>query len=90
MSRGVSVTSGGRMISIRIVSDGTPMNTHVFNHDGAEIKGITRIDMVLGVRDCLATAVLEFTAPELEMIAAWEHHPLKKWANKRTGKTPPS
>lgn len=73
------------MNSIKVVSDGTPMNTKVFNHSGAEIQGITSIIMKISA-DTFMTAVLTFENVQAEIIADWNNHPLKQWANKKTGK----
>ena len=85
---------------IRIISDGTPYGTKVLNSDGAEIPGITSIKISISI-DTLCTAVVEFTDVMLEMSAIpaeanettvsfekalWQLHPLKQWANRRTGK----
>ena len=74
------------MKQIKIVSSGTPWTTKVFNHDGSEIWGITKIEITAGVHDELVRANIEFLCPELEVLADWENHPFKRWANRRTGK----
>ena len=70
---------------IEIISDGTPWNTHVYNKDGVEIGGVTKINIEIGV-NCLSIAQIEFINVKCRILANWAEHPLKKWANKKTGK----
>lgn len=87
---------------ITIISDGTPRGTSALNADGKEIPGITSIKTSISV-DTLCTAVIKFTDVMLKMSATmvevneiilatdqalWQRHPLKQWANKKTGKHP--
>lgn len=74
------------MNKIKIVSDGTPMNTVVYNYDGVPIPGISKIQINHIDVHHMVTATLEFICVELEVEATWDTHPLKEWANKRTGK----
>ena len=69
--------------SIRIVSDGTPNNTHVFTHEGHEIAGITHIEFSVAY-DHQATAIIKFTCAEAEIVADWDRSNLKRWADKKT------
>ena len=73
---------------IKIISDGTPVGTKVYNDDGSLIEGVTRINFhPLQVGEELWQVEITFICPELEIQANWATHPLKLWANKRTGKS---
>ena len=74
--------------SITIISDGNMMHTTVLNHEDKPIKGMTAITIhPLYAEDKLVTATIEFTNVSLEIKAAWEHHPLRQWADRKVGKS---
>ena len=73
------------MPSIKVISNGTAMGTKVLNSDGDPIGGITSINLHLAV-DTLMTAKIEFCGVECEIIADWNNHPLKQWADKKVGR----
>lgn len=54
--------------TIRIVSDGTPQNTKVYNHQNKEIRGITEIDIKIREKG-FAMATLTFERVEFEVLA---------------------
>ncbi len=56
------------MSKIRIVSDGTPMGTKVFNHDGTQIEGVQSIKLCISC-DELALAEMTFTDIGCEFVA---------------------
>ncbi len=89
------------MNSIKIVSGGHGFDTRVFNSDGGEINGIASIEIEDIKLDSIVTATLKLTQVKLELYskfrtatesannltgALWEFHPLKQWANRKTGK----
>lgn len=53
---------------IKIISDGNPYTTQVLDCDGNQIKGITKVEIVIEPMD-LVRAVLTFDNVILEMIA---------------------
>ena len=67
---------------IKIISDGTGRGTEVYSQDGSPIDGVTSI--VLRVKsDGMVHARLDFIGVELEMLATWDRHPLKLWADRK-------
>jgi len=54
------------MKNIRIVSDGTPKGTHIYNSDGVEIDTIRTAWVSLDAED-MATASLDISAPGIEI-----------------------
>ena len=71
---------------IKIISDGTPQGTSVFDYDGKNITdGVTNIKLEIGV-DTLMTAVITYTNVECSIYADWINHPLKQWANRKVGR----
>lgn len=53
---------------LRIVSDGTPLGTKVFDSDGAEIKGcITKVEWSIDA-NCAGQATLTFANVEVDLI----------------------
>ncbi|KVO11728.1 hypothetical protein WJ73_19460 [Burkholderia ubonensis] len=57
------------MKKVRIVSDGTPVGTRVFNYDGSEIPNIARIEIMPIAPDCLVRARIEIGCVELGCAA---------------------
>ena len=55
-------------MSIRIVSDGHPVTTRVYNSEGYEIDGIAKITWSIDI-DNIATATIEFTNVSIDAIA---------------------
>jgi hypothetical protein len=53
------------MPQVRIVSDGTPAGTHVYDCDGKEIVGHSKVTWDIRSRGT-ARAWLEFEAPQIE------------------------
>ena len=74
------------MNQIKIVSDGTPCGTKVFNHDGVPIEGVTSIKLHIDLGTLMA-AEITFINVQAEITANWNNHPLKKWADKKTGRS---
>lgn len=56
-------------MSIKIISDGTPYGTHIFNEDGTEIKGVTEITWHIDASDDTAIATLKFAFVQVEVTA---------------------
>lgn len=53
---------------IRIISDGTPNNTQILNHDGVEIPGVTKVEIIISTNQ-LATAYLTITNVSMSIAA---------------------
>ena len=68
---------------VKIVSDGKGERTKMLNHDGSEIHGISRITTHPIMPHCLVAATVEFLDVGLEMLATWDSHPLKLWADRK-------
>lgn len=61
---------------IRIVSDGTPKNTQVFNAEtGERIRGVQGIKWELGGKDGMATATIDFVLVGVDVVAGIEEEP---------------
>jgi hypothetical protein len=52
---------------VRIVSDGTPRNTHVYDHQGKEIEGVRNVVVSVGA-DQPATVKMEVNLPCVDMV----------------------
>jgi len=53
--------------SIRIVSDGTPMNTKILTHEGHEIRGCKALEIKIDADHC-ATARLDFLMSSFDFV----------------------
>lgn len=54
---------------LRIISDGTPQGTHVYDEDGREIKNVARIELVITPSESIAFITIVAIWPEVEAVA---------------------
>ncbi|MCU7877258.1 MAG: hypothetical protein KZQ84_10745 [Candidatus Thiodiazotropha sp. (ex Lucinoma borealis)] len=75
------------MHRIKIISDGIAHNTKILNQDGTPIEGVTSVTISTIKPESTVDAILTFDCVQLEIQADWANHPLKKWADKKVGRT---
>lgn len=58
---------------IRIVSDGTTAGTHVYDRDGRELLGVTKVAWSLDFKEGLAKAEITFVGVDVDVLADPDH-----------------